>query len=264
MQIEKIVIEYAKKDGFTSTLHDGVCHTKVLPYLSVVQAVEGSYDIQLENDVICNTGSGGFFIAPSNVQQRIVHNTDPTSKKMICRWIFIKIKINDIYSFDEKFSFLTILPQNIKSEMNTIFDRLFCADNPFDEYVCYYEIIRLLSFVASEKEQRLPPYIAQALHYIKDNYSEKISVEDIAAQVQLSSSHLFAVFKKQMGVSPISFLNSYRMSIAAELLQGTTKSISQIASEVGIDDSIYFNKMFKKHYQMSPTEYRNCYITKAE
>lgn len=264
MQIKKIGIEYASKSGFSSTTCNSMCHTKVLPYLSVVQAVEGSYDIQLDNGTTYSTGNGGFFIAPSNVQQRIVHNTDPASKKMICRWIFIKIKINDIYSFDEKFSFPTILPQNIKSEMNTIFDRLFCADNPFDEYVCYYEIIRLLSLVASEKEQRLPPYIAQALHYIKDNYSEKISVEDIAAQVQLSSSHLFAVFKKQMGVSPISFLNSYRMSIAAELLQGTAKSINQIASEVGVDDSIYFNKIFKKHYQMSPTEYRNCYMPKAE
>ncbi|MBO5797762.1 MAG: helix-turn-helix domain-containing protein, partial [Clostridia bacterium] len=59
-------------------------------------------------------------------------------------------------------------------------------------------------------------------------------------------------------------LNSYRMSIAAELLPGTTKPISQISAEVGIDDSIYFNKMFKKYYQMSPTEYRNCYMTKAE
>lgn len=264
MQIEKIVIEYAKKDGFTSTLCDGVCHTKVLPYLSVVQAVEGSYDIQLENDVICNTGSGGFFIAPSNVQQRIVHNTDPASKKMICRWMFIKIKINDIYSFDEKFSFPTILPENLKAEMNAVFDRLFCSDNSFDEYVCYYQIIKLLSLVANEKEQQLPLYIEKALHYIKENYREKISVEDIAAQAQLSPSHLFAVFKKQFGVSPISFLNSYRMSIAAEQLQGTTKSINQIAAEVGIGDSIYFNKMFKKYYQMSPTEYRNRYMSKAE
>ena len=264
MQIEKIVIEYAKKDGFTSALCDGVCHTKVLPYLSVVQAVEGSYDIQLDNGTTYNTGNGGFFIAPSNVQQRIIHNTDPESKKMICRWIFVKIKINDIYSFDEKFDFPTILPQNIKSEMNTVFDELFCSDNAFDEYICYYKIVKLLSLVAKEKEQRLPLYIEEALRYIKDNYREKISVEDIAAQAQLSSSHLFAVFKKQFGVSPISFLNSYRMSIATEQLQGTTKSINQISSEVGVDDSIYFNKIFKKYYQMSPTEYRNCYTTKAE
>lgn len=264
MDIAKIHIEYAHKSGFSSATCNGSCHTKVLPYLSVVQAVEGSYDIQLDNDRTYNTGNGGFFIAPSNVHQRIIHNTDPTSKKITCRWVFIKIKINKIYSFDEKFGFPTILPQNIKSEMNTVFDELFCSNNAFDEYICYYKIVKLLSLVANEKEQRLSPYIEEALNYIKDNYREKISVENIAAQVQLSSSHLFAVFKKQIGVSPISFLNSYRMSIAAEQLQGTTKSINQIAAEVGIDDSIYFNKIFKKYYQMPPTEYRNCYMTKAE
>ncbi len=264
MDIAKIHIEYAHKSGFSSATCNGSCHTKVLPYLSVVQAVEGSYDIQLDNGKTYNTGNGGFFIAPANVQQRIVHNVSPTSKKMVCRWIFIKIKINDIYSFDEKFSFPTILPENIKSEMNTVFDELFCSNNAFDEYICYYKIVKLLSLVANEKEQRLSPYIEKALHYIKDNYREKISVEDIAAQVQLSSSHLFAVFKKEFGVSPISFLNSYRMSIAAEQLQATANPINQISAEVGVDDSIYFNKIFKKYYQMSPTEYRNCYITKAE
>jgi AraC-like DNA-binding protein len=264
MLIEKIYVEYAHKSGFSSATCNGSCHTKVLPYLSVVQAVEGSYDIQLDNGKTYNTGNGGFFIAPANVHQRIVHNVSPTSKKMVCRWVFIKIKINDIYSFDEKFGFPTILPQNIKSEMNTVFDELFCSNNAFDEYICYYKIVKLLSLVANEKEQRLSPYIEEVLQYIKDNYREKISVEDIAAQVQLSSSHLFAVFKKQMGVSPISFLNSYRMSIAAEQLQVTTKSINRIAAEVGIEDSIYFNKIFKKHYQMSPTEYRNCNIAKAE
>lgn len=264
MQIEKISVEYANKSGFSSTTCNGLCHTKVLPYLSVVQAVEGSYDIQLDNGATYNTGNGGFFIAPSNVQQRIVHNTDPASKTMVCRWVFIKIKINDIYNFDEKFRFPTILPERINAEMHTVFDRLFCADNAFDEYICYYEIVKLLSLVAREKEQPLSPYIEQALRYIKDTYREKISVEDIAKQAHLSSSHLFAAFQKQLGVSPISFLNNYRMSIAAELLQGTAKSINQIAAEVGVNDAIYFNKMFKKHYQMSPTEYRNCYITKAE
>lgn len=264
MRIEKIGIAYANKNGFSSTTCDGMCHTKVLPYLSVVQAVEGSYDIQLDNGATYNTGSGGFFIAPANVYQRIVHNTDPVGKEMICRWVFMKIKINDIYNFDEKFSFPTVLPEEIKAEMNAVFDRLFDAENAFDEYICYHQIVKLLSMVANEKEKPLSLYIEQALRYIKDNYREKISVEDIARETHLSVSRLFAVFKKQMGVSPICFLNNYRLSIAAELLQGTTKSINQIAAEVGINDPIYFNKMFKKHYQMSPTEYRNCYITTAE
>lgn len=264
MNIEKINIEHIHKSGFSSAACNGVCHMKALPYLSVVQAVEGFYDIQIDNGATHNTGNGGFFIAPSNAQQRIVHNVDRSSKRMVCRWVFMKIKINDVYSFDEKFSFPTVLPEDVKSEMNAAFDRLFYANNAFDEYICYHQIIKLLSTVAIEKEQPLPPYIEQALRYIKNNYREKVSVEDIARRTHLSVSRLFAVFKKQMGVSPISFLNSYRMSIAAEQLQGTTKPINQISAEVGVDDSIYFNKIFKKYYQMSPTEYRNCYMTKTE
>ncbi len=196
MQIKKINIEYIHKSGFSSAACDGSCHTKVLPYLSVVQAVEGSYGIQLDNGATHNTGSGGFFIAPSNAYQRIVHNIDRSSKRMICRWVFIKIKINDIYNFDEIFSFPTILPEDVKAEMNAVFDRLFCATNAFDEYICYHQIVKLLSMVANEKEQPLPPYVEQALRYIKDNYRGKISVEDIAHKTHLSASHLFAVFKK--------------------------------------------------------------------
>lgn len=259
MHIEKINIEYAHKSGFSSTLCDGIRHTKVLPYLSIVQAVEGSYDIRLDNGTTYNTGNGGFFIAPSNVQQCIVHNSDSSSKKMVCRWVFMKIKINDIYNFDEKFSFPIILPKNIKSEMNTVFDRLFCADNTFDEYICYHKIIKLLFSVSNETNQQLPQHIEQAMYYIKNNYNKKISVEDIAKESCLSASHLFAVFKQQLGISPISYLNNYRISIAAELLQGTTKSINQISTEVGINDPIYFSMIFKKHYQMSPSKYRELY-----
>ena len=259
MQIEKVHIEYAGKGSFSSARFNGACHTKVLPYLSVVQAVEGSYDIQLDNGTTYNTGSSGFFIAPANVQQCIVHNEDPVSKKMNCRWVFLKIKINDIYNYDENFSFPTVLPPDRKSEMHAVFDRLFGSENAFDEYICYYEIVKLLSLVAVEKEEAFPFYIDQTLRYIKNNYNRKISVADLARQAHLSSSHLFAAFKKQMSVSPICFLNNYRMSVAAERLQGTGKAVNQIAAEVGIDDPIYFNKMFKKHYQMSPSKYRETY-----
>ena len=259
MHIEKINIEYAHKSGFSSTLCDGIRHTKVLPYLSIVQAVEGSYDIRLDNGETYNTGNGGFFIAPSDVQQFIVHNMDSQSKKMVCRWIFLKIKINDIYNFDENFSFPTILQKSIKSEMNTIFDKLFCADNTFDEYICYHKIIKLLFSVSNEKVQIIPKPIERSLCYIKNNYGKKISVDDIAKEACLSSSHLFAVFKKELGVTPISYLNNYRISIAAELLQGTTKSINQISADVGINDPIYFSIIFKKHYQMSPSKFRELY-----
>ena len=259
MKVENIHIEYVQKSGFSSRTNDGTCHTKVLPYLSVVQAVEGSYDIQLEGGAVQSTEECGFFIAPSNVQQRIVHRADPRSKTITCRWIFIKVKINEFHYFDEVFSFPTILPPPLKREMNAVFDRIFGADNAFEEYIGYHQLLHLLSLCATEKECSLSPCVERALHFIKDRYREKITVQDIAKQAHLSPSHLFSAFKKQMGVSPICFVNNYRLAIAAELLLSDTGSIGQIAEEVGIHDTVYFNKIFKKHYQTSPSQYRRIF-----
>ena len=264
MRIETVTISNASKNGFSSTTFHDICHKKVLPYLSVVQAVEGSYDIQLDNGATYNTGSGGFFVAPANAFQCIVHKADPATGHLTCRWAFLRIKLNDVYYFDEKFAFPTVLPHEIKGEMNAVFDALFATEDAFQESVCYHKIAQLLSRVATEKAQPLPAYMEQALQYLKDNYREKLTVEDIARKAHLSASRLHAVFKREMGVSPICFLNNYRLSVAAQLLQATTKSVQQIAAEVGIPDGIYFNKLFKKHYQMSPSQYRSDYKNQME
>lgn len=259
MEFRKIELEYAEKDGFSSASCDGIRHIKTLPYLSVVQAVEGNYEIQLGNSKFYNTGIGGFFIAPSDVQQTIVHNVDKASKAMTCRWVFLKIKLNDLYDIDDLYEFPVIIPETHKSEMNLLFDRLFAADNVFNEYVCYYEIVRLLSMLSKKKEYKISPYLDNALAYIKDNYKNKITVGDIAQKVNLSESHLFLIFKKEMGVSPITYLNNYRLSVAADELLKTEKTIVEIADMVGIGDSVYFNKMFRKSYQMPPSKYRKIY-----
>jgi transcriptional regulator GlxA family with amidase domain len=84
-------------------------------------------------------------------------------------------------------------------------------------------------------------------------------VKNIAEGVNLSESHLFAVFKKEIGISPITYLNNYRLSVAADELIKTDKTVVEIADIVGIGDSVYFNKIFRKSYQMSPSKYREIY-----
>ncbi|MDD6262125.1 MAG: AraC family transcriptional regulator [Clostridiales bacterium] len=256
MKINKIQLEYAARSDFASPLYDGVRHTKVLPYLSVVQAVVGNYDIQLNNGKTYNTGDGGFFIAPSDVRQDIVHNADKERNIMVCRWVFLKIRLNNLYCIDDVYSFPEIIPGEHREEMNLLFNRLFAAEDIFDEYVCYYEIIRLLFRMAKEKDRKLSGYVDGALEYIKNNYRQKITVRDIAREVNLSESHLFSVFKKETGFSPITYLNNYRLSAAADLLLRDNKTIVEIADEVGICDSVYFNKLFRKNYQMAPSKYR--------
>ena len=242
-----------------SLLMDKIRHIKTLPYLSVVQSVEGSYDIRLGDGKTYSTGKRGFFIAPSNIQQTITHNADSSSGRMICRWVFIKIKLSSLYIMDDIYDLPVILPENYSREMDTAFEKLFSAENIFEEYACYYEIVRILSSVAVKKKDKVPSCIDSALSYIKENYANKITVGDIAQSVNLSESHFFSVFKKQTGVSPMAYLNGYRLSLATELMIKTSKTISEISDLTGIRDSIYFNKLFRKAYQMSPSEYRKIF-----
>ncbi|MBR5134276.1 MAG: helix-turn-helix transcriptional regulator [Clostridia bacterium] len=254
-------IEFAVTNGFSSLFSDGVRHVKVLPYLSVVQSVEGCYDIALGRDALQSTGEGGFFVAPANVQQTIVHNADRASGRMTCRWIFLKVVVNGVYDLDEVYAFPTVLPCDVQVEMNAVFDVLFDTDDIAQKYICYYQIVRLLLSVATEKAHPLPSHIGDAMTFIRRHYTEKITVDDLAERANLSASHFFAVFKKQTGMSPIAYLNNYRLSLAVELLLDTDATVAEVAASVGIYDAVYFNKLFKKNYQLSPTEYRKRYKT---
>ena len=111
MNFESVNIRLLEKGSFASNKMDNICHIKTLPYLSVVQATCGSYDIKLGNSETFSTGEGGFFIAPSDVSQTITHHENKDKKLMTCRWVFLKIKVDDIYNFDSLCDFPIIIPE---------------------------------------------------------------------------------------------------------------------------------------------------------
>ena len=255
MELKKIQLEYAGKDSFSPDFPDNTRHYKTLPYISVAQAIKGRYGIRFANGETHYTENRGFFIAPSNIQQTVIHRTD-SDNTMAFRWVFLKIKINDLYDIDSLYDFPVIIPKEYEMEMNGVFDELFNTKNVFDDYVSYHKIIKLLSLMATEKKRKIPDNLLQALDFIKANYTAPITIKDISKYVHLSESYLFSVFKKEMGISPIAYLNNLRLSIAANELLNTQKSITEIADSVGIYDSVYFNKLFRKTYQLSPSKYR--------
>ena len=63
-------------------------------------------------------------------------------------------------------------------------------------------------------------------------------------------------FKKHMGLTSIQYINNYRLEKAAYLLTSTNNSIMDISLEVGFDNLSYFNKLFKKKYNITPKEFR--------
>lgn len=82
------------------------------------------------------------------------------------------------------------------------------------------------------------------------------SIDEIAESINVSKDHLHKLFKKELGISPIKFVNNLRLEKAKELLENTFLRIKEIRTLVGINDEADFIRDFKKHYGLTPSEYR--------
>lgn len=94
------------------------------------------------------------------------------------------------------------------------------------------------------------------IKYIENNYMEKITIEDISGELNLSQSHFMKFFKNTMGTTFIDYLNDYRLTMASRLLVSSDSSILDIAAEAGFENLSYFNRLFKKRFGVTPREYR--------
>ena len=100
------------------------------------------------------------------------------------------------------------------------------------------------------------PSIQKVLEYINLHLGDHISNEDLSANANMSISHLAKVFKKETGVTMTEYIALLRCKKAANLLKKTNLPIQEISSYVGYSDNNYFVKVFKKNYDMTPTEFR--------
>lgn len=98
--------------------------------------------------------------------------------------------------------------------------------------------------------------VAQVVAFIHEHYAEPISREEMASQLGVSARHLTRCFHQAMGISPITYLNRYRVKRAKQLLDASDKNISEIAEAVGFSSSNYFTDAFRREMGMSPRDYR--------
>ncbi|MBD8067583.1 AraC family transcriptional regulator [Bacillus sp. PS06] len=96
----------------------------------------------------------------------------------------------------------------------------------------------------------------KALSYIQQHYKEDIKMEDIANELHFHSDYITRCMQKTIGMSPIHYLNKYRIGQAKRLLTKTNDKVMTISKSVGIQDHTYFSKLFKKMEGVSPSDYR--------
>jgi signal transduction histidine kinase/CheY-like chemotaxis protein len=95
-----------------------------------------------------------------------------------------------------------------------------------------------------------------AMVYLQKNYSEPISRRDIAKHIGITEDHLTYCFRQELGITPIHYLQRYRINQAKRLLKESNQTITEIAFNVGFSDSGYFSRIFRREIGMSPEMFR--------
>lgn len=160
----------------------------------------------------------------------------------------------EIFSFNVK-NGETYLKTIKKMEIDRALKKTACG---LDEFKNLYGLISSMlktaekKYVPSDKEQRITPVI----EYIAQNYNKHICNDELAAVAGLSVIYFRKLFKDITGLSPIKYVQLFKIKKAKEMLKSDYSSITDIGFSLGYNNVYEFSRDFKKCVGMSPSDYK--------
>ncbi|WP_232846149.1 helix-turn-helix domain-containing protein [Amphritea pacifica] len=152
------------------------------------------------------------------------------------------------------------------ARIQQIFDDI-AALSGFRRVLRFWFLIDLLAAVAeyrvlsdaaylSCKDDTKSARLDQAVAYIMENYNTGITLEQVAAHIDMSVGHFSRLFKRETGCRYIDFVNGIKINKACEQLTHSDRSITEICFAVGFNNIANFNRRFYDVKKMTPSEYR--------
>lgn len=240
------------------------------PEFEIVRILEGSFTLQLDGKELTGTAGDSFFITGGSI-----HSGFPSH----CHYECI------VFDLD----FLQMQTHGIKKEILSICHHERIVQSCFPkEMIQENRLIKNISHQLSEKkagyefivmgllycfvglvvqkglfavQKDMPEHFKKLKHFksvltlIQNNYSENITLEQMAASIPMNANYFCRFFREMTHKTPVQYLNYYRIESACEKLTATDKSITEIALECGFNDVSYFVKVFKKFKGITPSNY---------
>jgi len=220
----------------------------------------------------CNPGiSFYYFHFHCNNEVKFV-DEDTLNNEVIKFRSYADVKRSDVRRMDSNIYIPMFSTPKYLERINILFNQLFHVDKA--SYFSHYGVDYLATSILIElSEQVFMNYnstpdsihtrIATILEWIRiHSTSNDISLQTIAKKFNYNKDYLSRVFKKEVGLTIIEYINLQKINKAKDLLMSTDKNVDAIAYVIGIRDAKYFMKLFKKYMKLTPTEFRQSYYLK--
>lgn len=125
-----------------------------------------------------------------------------------------------------------------------------------EAYSRFYKLLQTVLVKMKQSDVALDKTLQTAIEYITDHWNAAFSVADLAKSCCVSESTVYHLFQRELGQTPIRFLNSIRINVAIEQLENTNHSVAAIGERVGFRSENHFRRVFSELTGTTPLKYR--------
>ncbi len=231
----------------SSWKREGVCS----PFTRLYYVKEGEGHIDTDGTMVRMTG-GNVYIVPS--EHTFSYGCTHLEK------IYFHITFSDAERYDLLSKLDTVKSLPCSAEYMKTLEKCLCSDS-------YADMIKLrtmlsqtvMEFINTEEDKPVKLYsqlVEEAINYIHDNLNVKISVSEIANHLFVSESKLRNCFKKEMGITIGRYVDDMVFMKARQMLSRDNNTVTDISTQLGFCDRVYFSGQFRKRFGIPPTEFR--------
>lgn len=146
-------------------------------------------------------------------------------------------------------------------ELNHFYTRELAALSSPDQILPWFPAI-IEQYIKSGRgyQDSQSQVVKQVVDYLHANYHLNLKLDDIARTVHLSPYYLSHLFKEETGYTIVEYLTKVRMEEAKKLLENSLKTVQEIASSTGFNNTSYFSKLFRSREGLTPLQYRQTVV----
>lgn len=250
----------------------GNCHTHLHDFFEIIYQIEGNRTYYIKQEKV-TLNPGDVVIIPPGTSHSTLLADEYFSAYVYCyipeiiySWELSLYNIKYLLAFSEEIPPKRCIfrgDSELLCEMRNEIKQLMSYDNrPEMELVARASIIKIhylaYNLFGSDCNDLASEFLSSVLRVIENNFDSDISPYYIAEQLHISYSHLCHKLKAEFGTTPNHLIMRYRLAYAEKLLiNRRDMSITDISYDIGIKDTSYFIKCFKRYRGVTPMQYRD-------